>query len=237
MRHPNAASPLSQAACLVELNESLLPPNAIAVTASGSIPSDMQRIWKSKSKDSYHVEYAFSCMGYEIAAALGAKIAEPSRPVVALVGDGAYTMLHSELLTAVQEGQQIIVVVLDNSGFQCIDNLQASQGIEHFCNEWKSRDDKGQLAGPALAVDFAKNAESWGALGLRAHNAGEFRDAVRAALAAEGPVVIDAKVERKSMTKGYDSWWRVGTAVVSEKAEVAAAAKEVSDNVLKARKY
>ena len=237
MRHAAPSSKLSQAACLVELNEDLLPADAIVVTASGSIPSDMQRIWKSRSRDSYHVEYGFSCMGYEIAAALGARLAEPARPVVAIVGDGAYAMLHSELLTAVQEGQKIIVVVLDNSGFQCIDNLQGSQGIAHFGNEWKRRDAAGALAGPSLAVDFAKNAESWGALGLRAGNAGEFRAAIKAALAAPGPVVVDAKVEPKSMTGGYDSWWRVGTAAVSSNPAVAAAAAEVAANVAKSRKY
>jgi len=237
MRHASPASPLSQAACLMELNESLLPESSVVVSASGSIPSDMQRIWRSKSKDSYHVEYGFSCMGYEIAAALGARLAEPERPVVALVGDGAYAMLHSELLTAVQEGQKIIVVVLDNSGFQCIDNLQGSQGISHFGNEWKKRTPAGDLAGPSLAVDFAKNAESWGALGLRAHNAGEFRAAIKEALAAPGPVVVDAKVEAKSMTSGYDSWWRVGTAAVSSNADVEAAAKDVAANVARARKF
>lgn len=237
MRHASPDSPLSQAACLVELNESLLPEGAIVVSASGSIPSDMQRIWRAKSRDSYHVEYGFSCMGYEIAAALGARLAEPERPVVALVGDGAYAMLHSELLTAVQEGQKIIVVVLDNSGFQCIDNLQGSQGISHFGNEWKARTASGELAGPSLAVDFAKNAESWGALGLRARNAGEFRAAMKEALAARGPVVVDAKVEPKSMTKGYDSWWRVGTAAVSSNPGVEAAAKEVAANVARARKF
>lgn len=237
MRHASPDSPLSQAACLVELNESLLPEGAIVVSASGSIPSDMQRIWRAKSRDSYHVEYGFSCMGYEIAAALGARLAEPERPVVALVGDGAYAMLHSELLTAVQEGQKIIVVVLDNSGFQCIDNLQGSQGISHFGNEWKARTASGELAGPSLAVDFAKNAESWGALGLRARNAGEFREAMKEALAARGPVVVDAKVEPKSMTKGYDSWWRVGTAAVSSNPGVEAAAKEVAANVARARKF
>jgi 3D-(3,5/4)-trihydroxycyclohexane-1,2-dione acylhydrolase (decyclizing) len=184
------------------------------------------------------MEYGFSCMGYEVAAALGVKLAEPEREAVAIVGDGAYTMLHTELLTAVQEGLKIIVVVLDNSGFQCIDNLQASQGIEHFGNEWRSREAAtGRLSGAAVAVDFAKNAESWGALGLRAANVEEFRAAMRKALEAKGSVVIDAKVGPKSMTKGYDSWWRVGTAEISSNPAVAAAAKEVAANVAKARSY
>ena len=229
---------LSQARCLGELNDRLLPKDAIVVSASGSIPSDMQRMWRTRTKGSYHLEYGFSCMGYEIAASLGVKIAEPDREVVAIVGDGAYTMLHSELLTAVQERRKIIVVVLDNAGFQCIDNLQASQGIAHFGNEWKSRDPvTGALSGEIVRVDYAKNAESWGAVGLRARNVSEFREAVARALCEEGPVVIDAKVTPKSMTKGYDAWWRVGTAEVSDNPEVVKAAAEVKANVAKARKY
>jgi 3D-(3,5/4)-trihydroxycyclohexane-1,2-dione acylhydrolase (decyclizing) len=229
---------LSQVRCLGELNDRLLPKDAIAVSGSGSIPSDMQRVWRTRATGAYHMEYGFSCMGYEIAAALGVKIAEPEREVVAIVGDGAYTMLHTELLTAVQEKRKIIVVVLDNAGFQCIDNLQGSQGIAHFGNEWKSRDPAtGYLSGESVHVDFAKNAESWGAVGLRARNVAEFREAVKRALAEQGPVVIDAKVTAKSMTKGYDSWWRVGTAEVSENPEVVKAAAEVKANVAKARKF
>jgi len=229
---------LSQIRAIGELNDVLLPKNAIAVSGSGSIPSDMQRTWRVRTTGTYHMEYGFSCMGYEIAAALGAKLACPDRECVAIVGDGAYTMLHTELLTAVQEGRKIIVVVLDNSGFQCIDNLQHSQGISHFGNEWKRRDpETGQLSGPSLSVDFAKNAESWGAVGLRATNVDEFRRAVRKALKETRPVVIDAKVSAKSMTGGYDSWWHVGTAEVADDPKIEAAAREVKIELAKARKY
>ena len=229
---------LSQVRCLGELNDRLLPKDAIVVAGSGSIPSDMQRVWRTRAPRSYHMEYGFSCMGYEIAAALGAKLAEPGREVVALVGDGSYTMLHSELLTAVQEGRKIIIVVLDNSGFQCIDNLQISQGIVHFGNEWKHRDEAtGRLTGKNLQVDFAKNAESWGAKGLRATTVEAFRLAVRQALQETGPVVIDAKVTAKSMTSGYESWWRVGTAEVSDNPAVVSAALEVKENIAKSRQF
>jgi len=229
---------LSQARCLGELNENLLPKDAIAVSGSGSIPSDMQRVWRTRTPGCYHMEYGFSCMGYEVAGALGAKLAAPEREVVAIVGDGAYTMLHTELLTAVQEGRKIVVVVLDNSGFQCIDNLQESQGISHFGNEWKLRDPAtGLLEGKPLGVDFAKNAESWGALGLRARTVEEFRDAVRKALKHEGCVVIDTKVTPKSMTGGYEAFWRVGTAEVSDNPEVVKAARLVAENVAKSRQF
>jgi len=229
---------LSQIRVIGELNDVLLPKNAIVVSGSGSIPSDMQRTWRTRVPGTYHMEYGFSCMGYEIAATLGCRLAQPDRECVAIVGDGAYTMLHTELLTAVQEGQKIIVVVCDNSGFQCIDNLQYSQGIAHFGNEWRRRDPQtGLLAGEQVAVDFAKNAESWGALGLRAHTVEEFRRAVRRALRAKGPVVIHARVSPKSMTHGYESWWRVGTAEVSDNPEVAASAELMKKELAKARKY
>jgi 3D-(3,5/4)-trihydroxycyclohexane-1,2-dione acylhydrolase (decyclizing) len=229
---------LAQVRVLGELNGGLLPADTVVVTGSGSIPSDMQRVWRTRVRDTYHVEYGFSCMGYELAAALGAKIAEPGRTVAALMGDGAYTMLHTELLTAVQERQKIVVIVLDNSGFHCIDNLQHSQGIVHFGNEWKTRDSKsGRLDGPPVSVDYAKNAESWGALGLRARTAGELREAVKQALAAEGPALIDVKVTPKSMTYGYESWWRVGTAQVSANPDVEKAAGAMAAELTRARKF
>jgi 3D-(3,5/4)-trihydroxycyclohexane-1,2-dione acylhydrolase (decyclizing) len=229
---------LSQVRVLGELNERLLPRDAVVVSGSGSIPSDMQRVWRVRTPGSYHMEYAFSCMGYEVAAALGVKIASPEKEVVAIVGDGAYAMLHTELLTAVQEKKKIIVVVLDNSGFHCIDNLQQSQGIGHFGNEWKTRDEQtGLLEGKPVPVDYAKNGESWGALGLRARTVGELEAAVKEALAARGPVVIDVKTAAKTMTHSYESWWRVGTAEVSENPEVEKAAREMAAEAAKARRF
>jgi 3D-(3,5/4)-trihydroxycyclohexane-1,2-dione acylhydrolase (decyclizing) len=229
---------LSQARVLGELNDRLLPKNVIVVSGSGSIPSDMQRVWRVRVKDTYHMEYGFSCMGYEIAAALGCRIAFPDREVVTIVGDGAYTMLHTELLTAVQEGKKIIVVVLDNAGFHCIDNLQHSQGIVHFGNEWNHRDEKsGRLEGVPVEVDYAKNAESWGALGLRARTPEELANAVKQALASKQPALIDVKVGAKTMTNGYENWWRVGTAQVSSNAEVEEAAKKMAVEIAKARKF
>ncbi|MDR2159074.1 MAG: 3D-(3,5/4)-trihydroxycyclohexane-1,2-dione acylhydrolase (decyclizing) [Treponema sp.] len=228
---------LSQARVLGELNDRLLPRETIVVSGSGSIPSDMQRVWRTRVRDTYHMEYGFSCMGYEIAAALGTKIARPDAEVAAIVGDGAYTMLHTELLTAVQERKKIIVVVLDNAGFHCIDNLQHSQGIVHFGNEWNTRDDSGRLEGKPVQVDYAKNAESWGALGLRARTPEELAGAVKEALASEKPVVIDVKVSPKTMTGGYENWWRVGTAQVSANPEVEKAAREMAAEAAKARQF
>jgi 3D-(3,5/4)-trihydroxycyclohexane-1,2-dione acylhydrolase (decyclizing) len=240
MEAPPAAdgSPLlSQVRVLGDLNDKLLPKDAIVVSGSGSVPSDMQRVWRVRVRDTYHIEYGFSCMGYEVAAALGTKIGFPDREVVAIMGDGAYTMLHTELLTAVQEGKKIIVVVLDNAGFHCIGNLQQSQGIVRFGNEWNTRDDGGRLEGKPVQVDYAKNAESWGALGLRARTPEELARAVKEALAAKRPVVIDVKVSPKTMTFGYESWWRVGTAQVSANPEVEKAAREMATEAAKARQF
>jgi 3D-(3,5/4)-trihydroxycyclohexane-1,2-dione acylhydrolase (decyclizing) len=235
---PDGSQLLSQARVLGELNDRLLPKEAVVVSGSGSIPSDMQRVWRVRTRDTYHMEYGFSCMGYEIAAALGVKIAFPEKEVAAIVGDGAYAMLHTELLTAVQENKKIIVVVLDNSGFHCIDNLQHSQGIEHFGNEWRTRSESnGYLAGEAVRVDYAKNAESWGALGLRARTPEELERAVKEALASKKPVVIDVKTGAKTMTHGYESWWRVGTAQVSSNPDVVRAAEEMAAETARARKF
>jgi 3D-(3,5/4)-trihydroxycyclohexane-1,2-dione acylhydrolase (decyclizing) len=228
---------LSQARVLGELNDRLLPPETIVVSGSGSIPSDMQRVWRARVTDTYHMEYGFSCMGYEIAAALGAKIACPGAEVVAIVGDGAYAMLHTELLTSIQEGKKIIVVVLDNAGFHCIGNLQHSQGIIHFGNEWNTRDEQGRLEGKPVQVDYAKNGESWGALGLRARTPEELAAAVKEALASKKSAVIDVKVSPKTMTGGYENWWRVGTAQVSANPEVEKAAKKMAAEAAKARQF
>jgi len=228
----------SQVRALGELNESLLPKNAIVVGASGSLPGDLQRVWRPRTADSYHMEYGFSCMGYEIAAALGARMAAPDREVFALVGDGSYVMLHSELLTAIQEGIKIHIVVFDNAGYQCIDNLQTSQGITKFGNDLRRRDSRtGRLTGPVVPLDFAKNGESYGAKGYSVSNLDQLRAAVKAALAGDVSTVIDVKVTPKSMTGGYESWWRVGTAQVSENPAVVEAARKMNREAESARRF
>ncbi len=229
---------LSQGRVLGELNDRLLPPDTIVVSGSGSIPSDMQRIWRTRKEGTYHMEYAFSCMGYEVAGALGAKIAHPAKEIVAIIGDGAYTMLHTELLTSIQEDKKIIVFVLDNAGFHCIDNLQNSQGIVHYGNEWRKREkDTGRLTGRSLTVDYALNAQSWGAAGFTASTLAELKKATESALKEERSCVIHVHVAPKSMTNGYESWWRVGTAEVSGNPEVVEAWKELQLEIVKTRKF
>ena len=229
---------LSQTRVLGELNERLLPPDAVVVSASGSLPGDMQRVWRARSNGSYHMEYGFSCMGYEINATVGAKLAAPGRPAIAMVGDGGFVMLHSELVTAIQEALPIIVLVFDNNGFQVIDNLQTGQGIESYGNEWRRRDPTtGDLNGEYLAIDYAAIARGYGATSYSVRTLTELADAVTAGLQAATPVVIDVKVTPKSMTRGYESWWRVGVPEISTRAAVRAARKALEAHLPDVRRF
>lgn len=209
-----------------------LEDNAIIVGAAGSLPGDLQRIWLPKQRDTYHLEYGYSCMGYEIAAAVGAKIAAPKQPVYAMVGDGSYLMLHSELQTAIQENIKITILLFDNAGFGCINNLQMSQGMGSFGTENRYRNPQtGLMDGPLVKVDFAKNAESYGCKSYRVHDETQLLEALKGAKEHSGCVLIDVKVLPKTMTNGYEAWWRTGTAQVSEKPEIVAAAENIKQMV------
>ncbi|RKX71989.1 MAG: 3D-(3,5/4)-trihydroxycyclohexane-1,2-dione acylhydrolase (decyclizing) [Spirochaetes bacterium] len=220
------------------LNEGGIPEDAIVVAASGSLPSDMQRLWRTRVRETYHLEYAFSCMGYEIAGALGAKIACPEKEVYCILGDGSFWMLNSEMFTAVQEGLKINIILIDNNGFHCIDNLQASQGIPHFGCEFRYRNpETGQLDGEYIPVDYAAMAKGVGYDSYRAESSEEFSAALKKARAGEKPVLIDCKTARKSMTGDYGAWWRVGTPEVSRKKAVVEASKDIRKNAAKAKQY
>ena len=228
---------LSQTRALGEINK-LIAPDSIVVGASGSLPGCLQRLWRSSRPKSYHVEYGFSCMGYEVCAALGVKLAEPDREVYTMVGDGSFIMLHSELYTAVMEHAKINVMLFDNSGWGCIENLQNNQGTDTFGTRFQERNPvTGMLDGPIVPVDYAKIAEGYGCKAYRVTNIKELREALADSKKQEGPVLFDIKVAHGSMSDGYDAWWRVGVAEVSESERVRLAYEEMQENIEKARLY
>lgn len=229
---------LVQSRILGELNEKLIAKDGIIVAASGSLPSDVQRVWRCREDGVYHVEYGFSCMGYEVGAAVGVKLAEPDREVYVLVGDGSFNMLHSEFITSLQEGLKINVILIDNHGFQCIHNLQRSQGIPSFGNEYRRRESgTGRLTGEYLPVDYAMVARGYGGDGFTATSAEELEKGFTEMKSSSVSSLIDVKTLPGTMTDGYNSWWRVGTAQVSAHASVEAAARDIKEHVEKARKY
>ncbi len=218
---------LTQTRVIGELNRALGSGDVI-VAASGSLPSDLERLWRPADGASYHLEYGFSCMGYEVPGALGAKLAIQNHgEVYTLVGDGGFLMLHTELLTSLQERQKIIIVLVDNMGFHCIDNLQNSKGIPHFGCEFRYRDAAtGLLSGDDILVDYAALARAYGCDAYSVSTAKDLTAALEAARGADRTVLIDVKTVKKSMTEGYDTWWRVGIPEISQKPEVVEAYQE-----------
>ncbi len=230
----------SQLRVLGLMNLELFDTNAVVVGASGSLPGDMQRVWRSQKPETYHMEYGFSCMGYEVCGALGVKLACPEQEVYAMVGDGSFVMLHSELLTSIQERVKINVMLFDNNGFGCIDNLQRSQGIPKFGCELKYRNTKTGLLdenSPLIPVDYAGIAESYGCKVWRVANSEELRVAVIEAKGSPVSTLIDIKVGFDSMSDGYESWWRVGTPEVSEKPEVVQVHRELKEQITKVKQF
>jgi 3D-(3,5/4)-trihydroxycyclohexane-1,2-dione acylhydrolase (decyclizing) len=190
--------------------------HATVVCAAGSLPGDLLKLWRPEDSKAYHLEYGYSCMGYEIPAGIGIKLAEPEREVVVAIGDGTYLMLNSEIVTAVAEGIRMTVVVFDNHGYQCIKDLAWSCGIPQFGNELRYREPvTGRLTGGYIPVDFAKHAEAMGAIGVTAHTGQELRDAIAAARSAERVTVIHVLVSPDKRAPGYEAWWDVPPAEVS----------------------
>ncbi len=231
------AEGLSQTRALGEINK-ILQERDVAVGSSGSLPGDMQRLWRSGESGTYHMEYGFSNMGYETNGALGVKLAEPDREVYTFFGDGTYMMAHSELLTCVQEGLRVHFCLFDNSGWGCIENLQNNQGNDTFGTVFRFRNQEtGQLDGPILPIDFAKNAEAYGLKTYSIHNVEELRFALKDALTQPLPVLYDIKVLPGTMTPGFENWWRVGVAEVSTQPRVQAAYDDLMAHVKETREF
>ncbi|MFO1541554.1 MAG: 3D-(3,5/4)-trihydroxycyclohexane-1,2-dione acylhydrolase (decyclizing) [Chloroflexota bacterium] len=198
--------------------------DGIVVCAAGSLPGDLHKLWRTPRPGGYHLEYGYSTMGYEVAGGVGVALAAPDRRVHVLVGDGSWLMLSAELATAVQEGVDLTVILLDNHGFRCIRNLSNACGGDGGFQDFRYRDPAtGRLTGDVLPLDFVAGARSLGAHALTAHSPAELAARLVEARTLRGPVVIVTETDPSVGVPGYDSWWDVPVAQVSERAEVRAA--------------
>ena len=199
-------------------------PRDIVLCAAGSLPGDLHKLWRTRDEFGYHLEYGYSCMGYEIAGGLGAKLAHPDREVYVMVGDGSYLMMSQEIVTSIQEGLRLTIVLIDNHGFASIGGLSESLGSGGFGTRYLARDPaSGQLTGERLPVDFAANARSLGAHAIEAANLTELRLALAEAKQQARTTVIVVVTDRDQRVGGYESWWDVPVAEVSEMEPVQAA--------------
>lgn len=228
---------LNQTLALGIINE-FMEDDAIAVGSAGSLPGDMQRLFRPKNRGTYHMEYGYSNMGYEVNGALGVKLANPESQVYTFCGDGSFLMGHSELYTSLQEGLKINVCVFDNMGWGCIENLQNNQGTDTFGTVFRARNPvTGMLDGDEIAIDFAKIAEGYGAKAYTCRTSQELRDALADAKKQDRSCLFDIKVLPKTMTPGFESWWRVGVAEVSTSETVAKAYADMQENIAKTFDY
>ena len=228
---------LSQARVLMELNK-LLDEDDIIVSASGSLPSDLERIWTVRKPGTYHLEYGFSCMGYEASGAFGVKLAHPENEVYALMGDGVFLLSHSDLVTSLQERKKINILLFNNSGHQCIHNLQRSQGIGTFGTEFRFRENNtGKLSGAYLPIDYVKIAEGYGVKAFRVRTLEDLKSAIEQSKKEPTTTLIEIAVLPGTMTEGFGCFWRVGTASVAESPDVQKAYEKLDSVVKTLRKY
>ncbi|MCC9265218.1 MULTISPECIES: 3D-(3,5/4)-trihydroxycyclohexane-1,2-dione acylhydrolase (decyclizing) [Bacillus amyloliquefaciens group] len=221
---------LPQTTALLTINDTI-PEDSVVISSAGSLPGDLQRLWHSNVPNTYHLEYGYSCMGYEVSGTLGLKLAHPDKEVYSIVGDGSFLMLHSELITALQYNKKINVLLFDNSGFGCINNLQMDHGSGSYFCEFRTEDNQ------ILNVDYAKVAEGYGAKTYRANTVEELKAALEDAKTQEVSTLIEMKVLPKTMTDGYDSWWHVGVAEVSEQESVQRAYEAKEMKLKSAKQY
>jgi 3D-(3,5/4)-trihydroxycyclohexane-1,2-dione acylhydrolase (decyclizing) len=200
---------------VIGLANTLSDPRDVVVCAAGSMPGDLHKLWRTRDPKGYHVEYGYSCMGYEVAGGLGVRMADPSRDVFVLVGDGSYLMMATELVTAVQEGIKVIVVLVQNHGFASIGSLSEALGSQRFGTAYRYRTDDGRLDGAKLPVDLAANAASLGADVVKVVTAAEFSDAVKVAKASDRTTVIHVETDPLIPAPDSESWWDVPVSEVS----------------------
>ena len=226
---------ITQTAALAALRRTI-DEDATVITAGGSLPSCMQRMWTTDKRGGYHAEYGYSCMGYEVAATLGVKFAEPDNEVYCVVGDSSFQMLHSEIMTIMQERKKVNILVFDNCGFGCINNLEMNHGIGSIATEFRYTDGK-KPCGDLIPVDYAKIGEGYGLKTYTCKTIGELEAALTDAKKQTKACLFDLKVIPKTMTDGYESWWNVGIATTSVKESVREACEGVMEGRRAARDY
>jgi 3D-(3,5/4)-trihydroxycyclohexane-1,2-dione acylhydrolase (decyclizing) len=229
------APPISQGEVIGAVNE-LSRAEDTVVCAAGSLPGDLHKLWRTRKPGGYHLEYGFSCMGYEIAGGLGVKMADPTREVYVLVGDGSYLMMAQEIVTAVQEGIKLTIVLLDNHGFSSIGGLSRACGNEGLGTNYRYR--KGdKYDGDPLPVDFLANAASLGASAVRVKTRDELASALSAARAQTRTSVVVVETSYENRVPGYESWWDVAIAEVSEQEAVKLARVKYEEALKKERMF
>ena len=233
--HLKHGPPVSQSEVIGVVN-SVSEPRDVMVCAAGSLPGDLHKLWRTRDPKGYHLEYGYSCMGYEIAGGLGVKMAAPEREVYVLVGDGSYLMMAQEIHTSIQEGYKLNIVVLDNHGFSSIGGLSESCGGGGFGTQYRYRRD-GKLGGEIVCVDFVANAASMGAATFRARTVDDLRAALIAARATPRTTVTVIEVDRNVRVPGYETWWDVPIAEVSDMESVRAARRKYEENVKRERNF
>lgn len=194
-------------------------PTDMVLCAAGSLPGDLHKLWRTRDPKGYHLEYGYSCMGYEIAGGIGAKMAAPDKEVYVMVGDGSYLMLSTEIVTAIQEGIKINIILLNNHGFASIGGLSKSVGSDGFGTKYRYRTESG-LDGDVIPIDYAANAASLGAHVIQANNRDELAQALQDAKMIDRTVCIVVETDRSQRVGGYESWWDVAVAAESDNPDV-----------------
>jgi 3D-(3,5/4)-trihydroxycyclohexane-1,2-dione acylhydrolase (decyclizing) len=194
---------------VIDILNQFLGPRDVAISAAGSLPGDLHKLWRCREPKTYHLEYGYSCMGYEIPAAIGVKLAEPGREVYAIIGDGNYLMMSHEIVTAIQENVKINVIVLDNHGFASIGGLSDSLGCDRFGTRLRVRGDDGQLSGPNIPIRFEHNAASLGANAIRISRSDELPAALEKAKQSQRTTVIVLETQLEGGLPSYEAWWDV----------------------------
>ncbi|HLR46871.1 MAG TPA: thiamine pyrophosphate-dependent enzyme, partial [Deinococcales bacterium] len=237
LREFSAPGGLAQSRVMGLVNDSF-GGQATVICAAGSMPGDLLKLWRPEDPKAYHVEYGFSCMGYEIPAALGVKMAEPERETVVFIGDGSYLMLNSEIVTAVTEGLHFTVILVDNHGYQSIHGLQRSTGSPGFLNELRMRNaETGRLDGPYVQLDLAAHARALGAWSVAVDDEAGLEDALAEAAGRTGVRVIVVETDPEKRVPGFSGWWDVPVAETSGQDGVRAARAEYEQGRSRRRNF